>query len=177
MAIKYKGRWKNKQCNPNKPSKYHIKTCGDISNSKKIFDYLLSPLGSGHYVLADSSTQHIHCFSILLIWKLLHRYRSKQPKKLSWWNKTASSKVTETKALQKWYRISCCFMERQDSTKLLIVVSSKFVKGSVEVCTKWVKKTNKPDIIHNYNQWVNGCDRLDQLASYYSNVERRQKKH
>ena len=53
MAIKYKGRWKNKQCNPNKPSKYHIKTCGDISNSKKIFDYLLSPLGSGHYVLAD----------------------------------------------------------------------------------------------------------------------------
>ena len=43
-------------------------------------------------------------------------------------------------------------MERQDSKKLLIVVSSKFVKGSVEVCTKWVKKTNKPDIIHNYNQ-------------------------
>ena len=66
-------------------------------------------------------------------------------------------------------------MERQDSKKLLIVVSSKFVKGSVEVCTKWVKKTNKPDIIHNYNQWVNGCDRLDQLASYYSNVDRRQK--
>ena len=28
MVIKYKGRWKNKQYNPSKPSKYHIKTFG-----------------------------------------------------------------------------------------------------------------------------------------------------
>ena len=54
--------------------------------------------------------------------------------------------------------------------KPVIAVSSKFVKESVEVCTKCGKKTNKPDMIHNYNQSVNG---LDQLASYYSNADRK----
>ena len=76
---KYKGRWKNKQYSPNKPSKYYIKTyvvCdsatgytfniltyfgsytsynpakSDFANSENIFEYLLSPLGSGHHVFA-----------------------------------------------------------------------------------------------------------------------------
>ena len=80
MVIRYKGRWKNKKYNPNKPSKYHIKTngvCGsatgyafnilayfgsdasynpamsDCGNSENIFEYLLSPLGIGHHVFAD----------------------------------------------------------------------------------------------------------------------------
>ena len=71
MVIHYKGRWKNKQYNPSKPSKYHIKTYGlcdsatgfayniltyigsDTSysieinykgNSENIFEYLLRPL-------------------------------------------------------------------------------------------------------------------------------------
>ena len=80
MVIKYKGRWRNKQYNPNKPSKYHIKTLGvcnsttgyayniltyfgsetpynedmkDATMSEKVFEYLLSPLGTGHHVFAD----------------------------------------------------------------------------------------------------------------------------
>ena len=79
MVIKYKGRWKNKQYNSNKPSKYHIKTYGvcdsttgyafniltyfgsDTSykqamsdfGSSEIFEYLSSPLGSGNHVFSD----------------------------------------------------------------------------------------------------------------------------
>ena len=80
MVIHYKGRWKNKQYNPSKPSKYHIKTNGfcdsatglayniltyfgsdttysikmnDQGNSENIFEYLLRPLGKGHHVFAD----------------------------------------------------------------------------------------------------------------------------
>ena len=80
MVSKYKGRWKYKQYNPNKPSKYHVKTYGvcdsatgyayniltyfgsetsynddmqDTGMSEKIFEYLLSPLGKGHHVYAD----------------------------------------------------------------------------------------------------------------------------
>ena len=79
MVIHYKGRWKNKQYNPSKPSKYHIKTYGlcdsasgftyniltyfgsdtlysiemnDKGNSEKIFEYLLRPLGKWHHVFA-----------------------------------------------------------------------------------------------------------------------------
>ena len=80
VVTKYKSKWKSKQYNPNKPSKYYIKTyivcdsttgyafniltyfgsdtsynpaMSDFGNSEKIFEYLLSPLGSGHYVFAD----------------------------------------------------------------------------------------------------------------------------
>ena len=80
IVIKYKGIWRNKQCNPSKPSKYHMKTFGvcdsttgyaqnilthfvretsynediiDATMSEKVFEYLLSPLGTGHQVFAD----------------------------------------------------------------------------------------------------------------------------
>lgn len=80
MVMKWKGRWHYKQYNPNKPSKYHIKTLGlcdtatgyayniltylgsetnyaefekKAGQSEKIFEYLLRPLGSGHHVFAD----------------------------------------------------------------------------------------------------------------------------
>ena len=80
MVIKYKGRWRNKQYNPNRPSKYHIKTFGvcdsttgyayniltyfgsetshnedmkDATISEKVFENLLSPLRTGHHVFAD----------------------------------------------------------------------------------------------------------------------------
>ena len=78
---------------------------------------------------------------------------------------------------QKYYRSDKGFLvilwKDKKVRKPVIAVSSKFVKGSVEVCTKCGKKTNKSDMIHNYNQSMNWCDRLHQLASYYSNVDRK----
>ena len=78
MVINFKDRWKNKQYNPNKPTNYCIKThgdnatgyafniltyfgsatsynpaIGDFGNSEKIFEHILSPRGSGHYVFED----------------------------------------------------------------------------------------------------------------------------
>ena len=85
MVIKYNGRWKNKQYNPNKPSKHHMKTYGvcdsatgyafniltyfgsdtshnlamsDFGNSE-IFEYLLLPLGSRHNVFAEAGCPHV----------------------------------------------------------------------------------------------------------------------
>ena len=81
MVVGFKGRWKFKQYNASKPSKYHIKSFGlcDASNgyvlnlltyygaqtsydpstdpnsahAVKIFDKLLSCVGSGYHVFAD----------------------------------------------------------------------------------------------------------------------------
>ena len=76
MVIKWKGQWRYKQYNPNKPSKYHIKAfvlCDSaigyayniltyfgsemsygefekgVGQSEKIVEYLLRPLGTGHH--------------------------------------------------------------------------------------------------------------------------------
>ena len=81
MVIGWKGRFKSKQYNPSKPSKYHIKTFGlcdsatgyvmnlfiyfgvdtsydpDIDPTSesaiKVFDTLLKPLSKGHHLFAD----------------------------------------------------------------------------------------------------------------------------
>ena len=78
---------------------------------------------------------------------------------------------------QKHYRSDKGFLvvlwKDKKAWKPVIAVSRKFVKESVEVCTKRGKKTNKSNTIHNYSQSMNGCDRLDQLASCYRNVDRK----
>ena len=83
MIIGWKGRWKYKQYNASKPHKYHIKSFGLVdsatgyvlnlltyygaetsydpdlnvdsygSNSVKIMDTLLKPIGSGYHIFAD----------------------------------------------------------------------------------------------------------------------------
>ena len=85
MVIKFKGRWKNKQYNPSKPRKYHIKTFGlcnsatgyafniltyfgsdtfynfnikRMGQSEKIFEYLLKPLGKVTIFLLIEITTH-----------------------------------------------------------------------------------------------------------------------
>ena len=94
MVIRYKGRWKNKKYNPNKPSKYHIKTNGvcdsatgyafnilayfgsdasynpamsDCGNSENILSIFCHHLGLDIMCLQTGFTQHIYCFSILPI--------------------------------------------------------------------------------------------------------------
>ena len=81
MVIGYNGRWRNKQFNSSKPSKYHIKTFGlcdsatgyvknvftyygkntayhpdsdpDSLQAVKVFQKLLEPLDRGHHIFAD----------------------------------------------------------------------------------------------------------------------------
>ena len=119
-------------------------------------------------------TQHIHCFSILLIRNTFTQVPvTATEKNFPYELKQSTLKYQQ----QKYYRGDegsfVVLWKDRKPRKPVIAVSSKFVKGSVEVCTKRTKKTNKPEMIHNWNQSINGCDRLDQLAPYYSNVDRK----
>ena len=79
MVIGFKGRWKYKQYNASKPSKYNISTFGrcdsntgymnnvliyfgkdtsylaanDFGMAEKVSDHLMQPLGTGHHIFTD----------------------------------------------------------------------------------------------------------------------------
>ena len=55
----------------------------------------------------------------------------------------------------------------------ILEVSTYAVKSESNVTNKSGKVTTKPDIIHDYNFSMNGCDRSDQMLSYYNNFKRR----
>ena len=141
MLIKYKGRWKNKQYNPPK---------SDFSNSEKIFEYLFSPLGSGHHVFADKFYTTYSLIQYLTNKKYFYRGTIQSNQK----NFLDEIKQPVVKYQERKYgrRFLVVLWKDKNARKPVIAVSSKFVKGSVEVCTKWGKKTNKPDMICNYNQ-------------------------
>ena len=46
-------------------------------------------------------------------------------------------------------------------------MSRHSVKGESEIINKRGIVTTKPNIIHEYNNSMNGCDRMDQMISYY----------
>ena len=126
----------------------------------------MSPLGSGHHVFADRFDTTYLLIQYLIDKKCFYTGTIQSNKKnFSDEIKWPAVKYQE----QKYYRSDKGFLvilwKDKRARKLVIAVSNKFVKGSVEVCTKYSKKTNKPDMIHNCNQSMNGCDRLDQLVS------------
>ena len=134
----------------------------------------VSPLGSGHHIFADRFYTTYSLLQYLTDKKYFYTgtvqsNRKNFPDEI----KRPPVKYQE----QKYYRTDKGFLvvlwKDKKSRKPVIAVSSKYLKGSAEVCAKHGKKTNNPDMIHNYNQSMNGCDRLDQLASYYSNVDRK----
>ena len=45
-------------------------------------------------------------------------------------------------------------------------MSRHSVKGESEIINKRGIVTTKPNIIHEYNNSMNGCDRMDQMISY-----------
>ena len=126
----------------------------------------MSPLGSGHHVFAG----RFYTIYLLIQYLTDKKYFytgtiQRNQKNFPGEIKRPAVKYQE----QKYYRSDKGFLvvlcKDKRATKPVIALSSKFVKGSVEVCTKCSKKTNKPDMIYNCNQSMNGCDRLDQLVS------------
>ena len=60
--------------------------------------------------------------------------------------------------------------------KPIVAVSSYATKEHTNVVSKQGKVTIKTSIIEDYNQFMNGCDRMDQMVSYYNVIDRKTKK-
>ena len=69
--------------------------------------------------------------------------------------------------------ILVCQWQDKKARKPVIAVSTMYTKGMSEISGHHGKVTPKPDLIHYYNLNMNGCDRLDQLVSYYNNLKRK----
>jgi len=198
MVVKWKGRSKYKMYNPNKPEKYHLKSFGlcdsetgyaynlllyfgadtsyedfgDVGQSEKVFHALLGPLGSGHHVFADRYYT-THKLITYLIEKntyytgTLMSNRKNFPDEI----KTMKLKHMETKCYRSSDGILLCLWKDKKARKPVIAVSYA-VKGN-SVTNKRGKVTVKPTIIEDYNQSMNGCDRMDQMLSYYNVLNRK----
>ena len=64
-------------------------------------------------------------------------------------------------------------MENKIAKKPVIVVSTHSVKEESEITNKRGIVTTKPNITHEYNNSMNGCDRMDQIISYYNVFNRK----
>ena len=69
--------------------------------------------------------------------------------------------------------IFLCQWQDKKAEKPIAGVSIHFVKELTDVTSRHGKVVNKPTVIHFYNESMNGCDRLDQLVSYYNNLHRK----
>ena len=194
MVVKWKGRSKFKMYNLSKPEKYHIKTFGlcdshtgyaynlliyfgketsyqeDVpgGQSEKIFQYLLRPLGSGHHVFANTNyTTHslISYPSAKRIYYAgtLMSNRKNVPIEI----KNPKIKHMESKFYRSRGGILLCMWKNKIAKKPVIVVSTHSVKEESEITNKRGIVTTKPNIIHEYSNSTNGCDRMDQMISYY----------
>lgn len=201
MVVKWKGRSRYRMYNPSKPEKYHLKTFGlcdsitgytynlliyfgtdtsytgelDKGQSEKIFHFLLSPLGTGHHIFADRYYTTHNLVEYLTSKKIyytgtLMTNRKGFPKEMETFKKL---KHKESKFYRSEKGILLCAWKDKKARKPVVIVSTYAVKSESEVTNKSGKVTTKPDIIHDYNFSMNGCDRSDQMLSYYNNFNRR----
>ena len=201
MVVKWKGRSRYRMYNPSKPEKYHLKTFGlcdsitgytynlliyfgsdtsytgeiDKGQSEKIFHFLMEPLGTGHHIFADRYYT-THNLVEYLISKKTYYTGTLMANRKGFPQEMASFKNLKHKE-SKFYRsekgILLCAWKDKKARKPVIAVSTYAVKSESEVTNKSGKVTTKPDIIHDYNFSMNGCDRSDQMLSYYNNFNRR----
>lgn len=201
MVIGWKGRWKNKQYNASKPKKYHIKTYGvcdsatsylyrilvyfggDTSyvdcpegagHAEKVFDTLLQNLGEGHHVFADRYyTTH----------KLVQNLNRKKTHFTGTLNINRKNFPPQLKTLKLDHRQSKSYRSERDgilttawrdkkAKKHVIVVSTKAKAGNVAVRRRRAE-VEMPCLIHEYNQCMNGCDKVDQMVNYYGQFQRK----
>ena len=186
--------------NPNKPEKYHIKTFGlcdsitgyaynlliyfgkdtsfkedfNVGNSEKIFEYLMRPLGTGHHIFADRYYTMHQLVTYLIAEKTyftgtLMANRKNFPPEV----KNSKIKHMETRYFRAENGIMLCEWKDKKARKPVVVVSTHATRGESEYASKRGKVTIKPDVIQAYNNAMNGCDRMDQMLSYYNIFNRK----
>ena len=200
MVVKWRGRWKNKQYNPSKPSKYHIKTFGlcdsatgyayslltyygsetsysddmaDTGQSENFFEYLLRPLGEGHHVFADRYYTTYNLLMYLNEQKFYYTGTLMGNRKNFPAELKESMKHLESKYFRDDSGVLACAWQDKKAKKPVLIVSTKFTKGDTMVRNKRGVDVVKPLVIHEYNCSMNGCDHLDQMISYYNNFDRK----
>ena len=202
MVVKWKGRSKYKMYNPNKPEKYHIKTFGvcdsvtgyavnlliyfgkDTSfqegleggQSEKVFEYLLRPLGSGHHVFAD---RYYTTYNLITYLSSKNTYYTGtlQLNRKNFPEELKTSKLAHLDS--KFYRSEknkaplVCQWKDKKAKKPVTIVSTHEIKGETEVRNKRDIATIKPIMVNEYNNAMNGCDRMDQMLLYYNVFNRK----
>ena len=202
MVIGWTGIWLYKQFNPSKPAKYHIKAfglCDSVTgyvinllvyfgsntdyrstddpksgNAKKVFHTFLEPLGTGHHVFADRFYTSYELVDFLLKRRThytgtLDLRRKDFPPEL----KTLKLEMGERQDfLNEKKTILCTAFRDKKAKKHFVVVSTKSTYANVSVKNKRSTKI-KPSNVNSYNHNMNGCDRVDQMVSYYSAYQRK----
>ncbi|KAI8726902.1 piggyBac transposable element-derived protein 4 [Biomphalaria glabrata] len=198
MVIGFKGRFGPLQYNPSKPEKHHIKNYGlcdsstgyvinlityygsdtsysDSSNSitshaVKIFDTLLQPLQSGHHIFAD----RYYTSTDLLEYLTQKRFYYTGTVNLARKNFPAELKKQKLRHRETQFYKSvgsidalCVAWQDKKAKKPCIMVSTKSTNRIINVQQKR-SVVEKPEMVHDYNMMMNGCDRADQMLSYYS---------
>ena len=112
----------------------------DFANSEEIFEYLLSPLGSGHHVFTDRFYTTYSLLQYLTDKKYFYTGTVQSNQKNSPETKRPAVKYQE----QRYYKSDKGFLvvswKDKKARKTVIAVSSKFLKGRFEVCTNHGKK-------------------------------------
>ena len=198
MVIQYQGRWKNKQYNPNKPHKYHVKTFGlcdsgtsyvynflvyfgsdtsysgnflaNAGQSEKVFESLLENIEAGHHLFADR---------YYTTYKLIEQLSLRQ---IYYTGTLLTNRVNfppEVKTLKLEHRAQKNFRSTVEpdilvtawrdkkAKKPVVIVSTRGEAVDTVVVNKRGVEVTKPAVIHEYNQSMNGCDRVDQMLQYY----------
>ncbi|CAG5136607.1 unnamed protein product [Candidula unifasciata] len=193
MVIGFKGRFHAKQYNAAKPHKYHIKTfglCDSITGyvynlliyfgAKTAYNPELDPTSTHqlyHHLFADRFYTSLPLIQFLLSMKLnytgtVNKNRKGLPQQLK---QQPTIFGTPRWLVNNEQNILCVSWRDKNSKKPCILLttngSSTFEEGQ-----KGSQKVQKPSPIHSYNMSMNGCDRLDQMVSYYSNHNRKTKK-
>ena len=205
MIIGWKGHWKYKQYNASKPHKYHIKSFGLVdsatgyvlnlltyygaetsydpdldvdchgSNSVKIMDTLLKPIGSGYHIFADRWYTTMNLLDYLIS-KKQYFTGTFQANRVGFPDEIHSKQLKLNYMEHKFWlsednKMMCVAWRDKKANKPVYVTSTK---GKVENVT--VKGKQKPAVIHSYNFSMNGCDRADQMVGYYGLQTRKSKK-
>ncbi|XP_067948848.1 piggyBac transposable element-derived protein 4-like [Watersipora subatra] len=197
MVIGYNGMWSSKQYNSSKPSKYHIKTFGlcdsntsyvynlliyfgadtsydpeldkDCGEAVRVFDYLIKTLGPGHHIYADRyytslklitflKSHFMHYTGTLNVSRIGFPLEIKKTLKLQ--HREHRNYLREDKS------ILCVAWRDKKAKKCCTLVTTAHHAGQTEV-QQHRETVIMPSVIANYNSFMGGCDKMDQILSYY----------
>ena len=202
MVIGHKGRFRHKQYNASKPKKYHIKSyglCDSITgyvfnllvyfgadttyrleadtkstHAVKIFDKLLEGITGHHHLFADRYYSSLPLVQFLR--QRNHHYTGTlNANRRGFPPEIKNKKITVNQP--KWFindedQVMCVSWRDKKSKKPCQLITT-CGSATCEIRIEGRSEVQKPSPIHNYNMSMNGCDRVDQMISYYGNHTRK----
>ncbi|CAG5118075.1 unnamed protein product [Candidula unifasciata] len=206
MVIGFKGRFHAKQYNAAKPHKYHKKTFGlcdsvtgyvynlliyfgaktaynpeldpTSTHAVKVFSTLLQGVESYHHLFANRFYTSLPLIKFFLSMKLnytgmVNKNRKGLPQQLK---QQPAIFGTPRWLVNNEQNILCVSWRDKKSKKKPCILLTTNESSTFEERQEGSRKVQKPSPIYSYNMSMNGCDRLDQMVSYYSNHNCKTKK-